>query len=79
MEVAAVKEGELTVYSGQRQFPLTFQMPESGLALPERRWHAARPGGKVSLRSISATSMDIFTCGASPHLLAASHLLDTRF
>ena len=38
MAVAAIKEGALTVSTGQSQFPLTFQMPESGLALPERRY-----------------------------------------
>lgn len=65
MEVKAIKEGELVVYSGQRQFPLTFQMPESGLALAERRWHAPKPGGRVHLKSISATSLDVFTCGAA--------------
>jgi hypothetical protein len=37
VDVETVKEGALSVYSGQRQFPLTFQMPESGLALAERR------------------------------------------
>ena len=39
MAVAAIKESALTVSTGQSQFPLTFQMPESGLALPERRCH----------------------------------------
>ena len=37
MEVAGIKEGALSIFSGQSQFPLTFQMPESGLALPQRR------------------------------------------
>ena len=64
VEVAAIKEGDLSVYSGQRQFPLTFQMPESGLALPERRWHAAKQGGRVHLKSISASSLSVFSCGA---------------
>ena len=40
MAVANIKEGALTVSTGQSQFPLTFQMPESGLALPERRLRA---------------------------------------
>lgn len=40
MEVAGIKEGALSVFSGQRQFPLTFQMPESGLALRNRRCDA---------------------------------------
>ncbi len=69
MEVSAIKEGALTVYSGQRMFPLTFQMPESGLALKERRWHASRKGGDVSLGSISASELEVYTCGeghASP-------------
>jgi hypothetical protein len=69
VEVAVIKEGELMVYSGQRQFPLTYQMPESGLALNERRWNPDRPGGNVSLRSISATSLDVYTCGgATAHI-----------
>ena len=67
--MAAIKEGELMVYSGQRQFPLTFQMPESGLALSERRWNAARPGGNVLLKSISATSLDVYTCGVRRTLI----------
>ncbi len=37
VEVAGIKEGALSIFSGQSQFPLTFQMPESGLALPQRR------------------------------------------
>ncbi|BDA50517.1 hypothetical protein COCOBI_16-1930 [Coccomyxa sp. Obi] len=80
VEVAAIKEGELVVYSGQRQFPLTFQMPESGLALAERRWHAPKPGGRVSLKSISATSIDVFTCGGDltgGSLVAGDMDLDT--
>ena len=63
MEVLAIKEAALTVYSGQRMFPLTFQMPESGLALKERRWHASRKGGDVSLGSISASELEVYTCG----------------
>ena len=64
VEVASIKEGALRVYSGQRLFPLTFQMPESGLALKERRWHASRRGGDVSLGSIAATDLEVYTCGA---------------
>lgn len=64
MEVSVIKEGALTVYSGQRLFPLTFQMPESGLALKERRWHASRKGGNVKLDSIGATELEVYTCGA---------------
>ena len=64
MEVVGIKEGALRVYSGQRLFPLTFQMPESGLALKERRWHASRKGGNVTLGSIAATDLEVYTCGA---------------
>jgi hypothetical protein len=67
VEVSGIKEGALTVYSGQRLFPLTFQMPESGLALRERRWHASRKGGDVTLGSISATELEVYTCGAMTH------------
>ncbi len=64
MEVATIKEGALRVYSGQRLFPLTFQMPESGLALKDRRWHASMKGGDVRLGSIAATDLEVYTCGA---------------
>ena len=69
MEVATIKEGALRVYSGQRLFPLTFQMPESGLALKDRRWHASMKGGDVTLGSIAATDLEVYTCGvlALPH------------
>jgi len=63
VEVAGIKEGALRVYSGQRLFPLTFQMPESGLALEERRWHASRKGGNVTLGSIAASELEVYTCG----------------
>jgi len=66
VEVAGIKEGALRVYSGQRLFPLTFQMPESGLALEERRWHASRKGGNVTLGSIAASELEVYTCGALP-------------
>ena len=73
MEVAGIKEGALTVYSGQRLFPLTFQMPESGLALTERRWHASRKGGDVTLGSVSATELEVYTCGATTHEPFCAH------
>ena len=73
MEVAGIKEGALTVYSGQRLFPLTFQMPESGLALKERRWHASRKGGDVTLGSVSATDLEVYTCGATTHNPFCAH------
>ncbi|CAL5229303.1 g12603 [Coccomyxa viridis] len=63
VEVATIKEGALRVYSGQRLFPLTFQMPESGLALKDRRWHASMKGGDVRLGSIAATDLEVYTCG----------------
>lgn len=76
MEVTSIKEGALRVYSGQRLFPLTFQMPESGLALKERRWHASRKGGNVTLGSVAATDLEVYTCGALAchvHCMCACH------
>lgn len=82
VEIASIKEGALRVYSGQRLFPLTFQMPESGLALKERRWHASRRGGDVRLGSIAATDLEVYTCGvlALPHAvhLPGCHAVASR-